>query len=162
MMNLEEIKALMQEFDQSGIHKMSLEIENLSLKLEKETMINKMMKVAPPTLAPAEPVVAMAAEGPSAVAVTAVPAQEPVQENAGEVPVKSPVVGTFYQASAPDAAPFVTVGQRVQKGQTLCIIEAMKMMNEIAAPVSGEVVKILVNQEDMVEYDQTIMLIKEG
>lgn len=158
MMNLEEIKALMQEFDQSGIHKMSLEIENLSLKLEKESMINKMMKVAPPVLSQEPPVVAMAVEGPSAVAVTAAPAQE----SPGEVPVKSPVVGTFYQASAPDAAPFVTVGQRVQKGQTLCIIEAMKMMNEIAAPVSGEVVKILVNQEDMVEYDQTIMLIKEG
>ncbi len=156
MMNLEEIKALIQEFDQSGIHKMTLEIENLSLKLEKESTINKMFKAPKATLIPAEahPEPVLEA-GPTAVSVVQL-------ENPGEVPVKSPVVGTFYQASAPDAAPFVTIGQRVQKGQTLCIIEAMKMMNEIAAPVSGEVVKILVNQEDMVEYDQTIMLIKEG
>ena len=76
-------------------------------------------------------------------------------------PVKSPVVRAFYRASSPEAAPFVTVGQRVQKGQTLCIIEAMKMMNEITAPVAGEIISILVNQEDMIEYDQTIMLIKE-
>ena len=118
--------------------------------------INKMFKAPKATLIPAEahPEPVLEA-GPTAVSVVQL-------ENPGEVPVKSPVVGTFYQASAPDAAPFVTIGQRVQKGQTLCIIEAMKMMNEIAAPVSGEVVKILVNQEDMVEYDQTIMLIKEG
>ena len=160
MMNLEDIKGLIQQFDQSGVHKMKLEMENLSLSLEKESVLNKAFKASKPALTPAEwiPAESIVETGPTAVSVAAVPAPE----HPGEVPVKSPVVGTFYQASAPDAAPFVTVGQRVQKGQTLCIIEAMKMMNEIAAPVSGEVVRILFNQEDMVEYDQTIMLIKEG
>ena len=64
-------------------------------------------------------------------------------------------------SSAPDAPAYVQVGDRVQKGQTLCIIEAMKMMNEIKAPVSGEIIEILAKNEDLVEYDQTIMLIKE-
>lgn len=161
MMNLEEIKGLIQEFDQSGVHKMKLEMEGLSLNLEKESVLNKAFKASKPVFTPTE--MASSAQPVMEQSVTvSTPPAAPVQENPGEVPVKSPVVGTFYQASAPDAAPFVAVGQRVQKGQTLCIIEAMKMMNEIAAPVSGEVVRILVNQEDMVEYDQTIMLIKEG
>lgn len=153
-MNLNDIKTLMQEFDKSGIYKFELEMEDIKLKLAKEPAAKTVVTV--PALQPAAP------------AAVPAPAQEPVISDAPVekaplegTPVKSPVVGTFYSASAPGAEPFVTVGQQVKKGQTLCIVEAMKMMNEITAPVSGTVTDILVQEEDMVEFDQVIMLIKE-
>ncbi len=75
-------------------------------------------------------------------------------------PIKSPFVGTYYAASSPDAEPFVKIGQRVQKGDTLCIIEAMKIMNEIEAEESGTIQEILVKNEDAVEFDQLLFVIK--
>ena len=74
--------------------------------------------------------------------------------------VKSPMVGTFYASSSPDVAPFVKVGDRIEKGQTLCIIEAMKIMNEIDSEVSGEVIEILVNDEEIIEYGQALMKVR--
>ncbi len=74
--------------------------------------------------------------------------------------VKSPMVGTFYASSSPDLAPFVEVGDRIEKGQTLCIIEAMKIMNEIDSEVSGEVIEILVNDEEIIEYGQALMKVR--
>lgn len=74
--------------------------------------------------------------------------------------IKSPMVGTFYASSGPDAAPFVKVGERIEKGQTICIIEAMKIMNEIEAEVSGEVLEILVNNEDVIEYGQALIRVR--
>lgn len=74
--------------------------------------------------------------------------------------VKSPIVGTFYKAPSPDAPDFAKLGDKVEKGQTLCIIEAMKIMNEIESEVAGEVVEILVNDEDIVEYGQPLMRIR--
>lgn len=74
--------------------------------------------------------------------------------------IKSPMVGTFYGAPSPDSAPFVKVGDRVEKGQTLCIVEAMKMMNEIKSDITGEIVEILAEAEDIVEYGQPLMRIR--
>jgi acetyl-CoA carboxylase biotin carboxyl carrier protein len=76
--------------------------------------------------------------------------------------IKSPMVGTFYRASAPDAPPFVQEGDMVQKGQTLCIVEAMKMMNEIESDVAGRIVKILVENGQPVEYEQPLMVVETG
>ncbi len=78
----------------------------------------------------------------------------------GLVAIKAPLVGTFYRAPAPDAPPYVEVGDRVKKGQVLCIIEAMKIMNEIESDVDGTVVEILVKNEEPVEYGQELFLIK--
>ena len=154
-MNLNDIKTLMQEFDASGIHKFSLEMDTVKLKMEKETTVQTVVAAPPMPHVPAMP--APVAEH---TAISAAPAAE-VEAPLDGTPVKSPVVGTFYSASAPGADPFVEVGQAVKKGQTLCIVEAMKMMNEITAPVSGTVTEILVKEEDMVEFDQVIMVIKE-
>ncbi|MCH5300148.1 MAG: acetyl-CoA carboxylase biotin carboxyl carrier protein [Ruminococcus sp.] len=103
----------------------------------------------------------------------AIPAQAPVQpvtaeqNTAAEAPVtdncstiKSPMVGVFYAAASPDSSPFVTVGQRVEKGDVVCIIEAMKLMNEITAEQSGVITEICVNNEDIVEYGQDLFKIK--
>ncbi|WP_352418183.1 acetyl-CoA carboxylase biotin carboxyl carrier protein [Proteiniborus sp.] len=74
--------------------------------------------------------------------------------------IKSPIVGTFYKGSSPDAPPFVKVGDSVEKGQTLCIIEAMKIMNEIECEAAGEVIEIYADNEDIVEYGQPILKIR--
>lgn len=151
-MNLQDIKELMKEFNDSAIHKLSIEMDEVKLKLEKEP--------PQPLQQPVMPAVLPSVQTNSPVDSCA-PTSETAPDTENGVPVTSPVVGVFYCASAPDAPAFVQVGDKVQKGQTLCIIEAMKMMNEIKAPVSGEVIRILAKQEGLVEYGETIMLIKE-
>ncbi|SCG84184.1 acetyl-CoA carboxylase, biotin carboxyl carrier protein [Proteiniborus sp. DW1] len=76
--------------------------------------------------------------------------------------VKSPIVGTFYSSPSPESEPFVKVGDKVEQGQTLCIIEAMKIMNEIECETSGEIIEILVNNEDIVEYGQPLIRIRRS
>lgn len=75
--------------------------------------------------------------------------------------VRSPIVGTFYRAASPDAPPFIEVGQRVEKGQTICIVEAMKLMNEIESDASGTIVKALVENGKPVEYNQPLFVIRQ-
>ncbi len=89
--------------------------------------------------------------------ITIIP-QEKVEQKEGNF-VKAPIVGTFYQSSSPDKPPLVKVGDKVKEGDLLCIIEAMKIMNEIKSPYTGEVAEILVGNEDMVEYDQPLFRI---
>jgi acetyl-CoA carboxylase biotin carboxyl carrier protein len=105
-----------------------------------------------PVKAPAQPPAA-----PAAAAVT-VPDAVPA-ENANYTEIKAPMVGTFYRAPSPDSAFFVKEGDTVSQGQTLCIIEAMKLMNELEADVSGRIVKVLVDNAQPVEYNQPLFLI---
>jgi len=107
----------------------------------------------------AAPAATVYAPAPAEAAPAAAPASEPEQEHTEEHQVTSPMVGTFYAAPSPDAEPFVQAGQKVQKGETLCIIEAMKMMNEIEAEYSGVVEAILVENATPVEYGQPIFII---
>ncbi len=107
---------------------------------------------AMPTVAPAAP---------------ATPASKPVAEDAPAAPagknlveIKSPIVGTFYRASGPDKPPFVKVGDTIKQGDVVCIIEAMKLFNEIESEVSGTVVKVLVEDASPVEYDQVLFLVE--
>lgn len=83
----------------------------------------------------------------------------PESDNGSGTEIKSPIVGTFYQAPAPDAEPYVKVGDRISIGQPLCIIEAMKIMNVIESEVAGKLVKVLVNNAQPVEYNQTLFII---
>ncbi len=92
----------------------------------------------------------------------AVPEREPVVEDAGLTPVKSPMVGTFYRAPAPDAEPYIQAGDSIEPGQTLCIIEAMKLMNEIQSEAGGKIVRVLVENAQPVEFGQELFLIKEN
>ncbi len=118
--------------------------------------------VASPTLAspdPSQNLGSALAETPAA-APAAVPAPVPVHVDTKWVPIISPMVGTFYRAAAPDEPPFVNVGDRIKVSQTVCIIEAMKLMNEIDADeVSGQVMEILVQNGEPVEYGQVLMRI---
>lgn len=119
---------------------------------------------APAPAAPAAPAAAPAAkpaEVPKAEApkAEAKPAEAPKAASKGQ-PVKAPIVGTFYSASSPDAPAYVKVGDRVKSGQVLCIIEAMKLMNEIEAEMDGTITEILVKNAEPVEYGQTLFMIE--
>jgi len=103
---------------------------------------------------------AMPAPAPVAVAAAPVAASAPVEEPVTGHTVKSPMVGTFYRAANPTSKPFVDVGQSVQTGETLCIIEAMKILNQIEADKSGTVTKILVGNGEPVEYGQALFIIE--
>ena len=103
--------------------------------------------------AAAVPAPALAAEAPSPVAA-------PVDPDAGLHILKSPIVGTFYGSPSPGAAPFVSAGDRVEKGQVVCIVEAMKLMNEIEADASGEIVKCLVSNGQPIEFGQPLFSIR--
>ena len=103
------------------------------------------------------PVIAAASAAPAAESADAAPAEE--QLPAG-TQVKSPLVGTFYSSPSPDEPPFVLVGQQVKEGDTLCIIEAMKIMNEIKAPCDGKIIRIMAQPGDMVEYNQVLCVIE--
>jgi len=105
-----------------------------------------------PVAPPAEPAPAAPAPAPETAAV---------DETDGLTPVKSPMVGTFYRSPAPDAEPYVEPGSQVEPGQTVCIIEAMKLMNEIQSEVRGKIVRVLVDNAKPVEFGQTLFLVQE-
>ncbi|MCH2134377.1 MAG: acetyl-CoA carboxylase biotin carboxyl carrier protein [Phycisphaerales bacterium] len=114
-------------------------------------------QAAPPPIA----VAPVAAAPTSAVPETqAAPAESAADDTAGLVPIQSPMVGTFYSAASPDADPFVQVGSTVAEGEVICLIEAMKIFNEIKAETSGTVQKVLVSNGDAVEFGQDLLLIK--
>lgn len=116
--------------------------------------------------APAQPAV-IAAPAPAAVPpapvpspkAEAAPAAAPAADNGNYLTIKSPMVGTFYRSSSPDKGPFVKIGDAVNNGQTVCIIEAMKLFNEIESDVKGKIVKVLVEDASPVEYDQPLFLV---
>lgn len=152
-MNIAEIKELVKVIDDSNLTTFELEQDGVKLVLKKEAVAE--MKVAAPVTVAAPVVTAVKEE---------VKVEESVKEATKEAPtgktINSPMVGTFYASSAPDKPAYVKVGDKVKKGQVVCIVEAMKLMNEIESEVDGEIVEILVNNEDMVEYGQPMFVIK--
>ena len=137
-MELESIYALMERFERSSITGLELEQNGTRLKLEKT--------------------VAVAAAAPAAVAAASVAAAPAVQEE-GEY-IKAPLVGTFYTAAGPDAAPFVQVGDKVQKGQTVCILEAMKAMSEIPAPMDCVIEEVLLDNGSLAAFDAPLFRVR--
>jgi len=91
---------------------------------------------------------------------TPVPPVNTEKPPSNTVPIRSPIVGTFYRSPSPDAAPYIEVGDTVKPGQVVCIVEAMKLMNEIESDVAGKIVKILVKNEDPIEYNQELFLVE--
>ncbi|WP_122033819.1 acetyl-CoA carboxylase biotin carboxyl carrier protein [Aliivibrio sp. EL58] len=151
-MDIRKIKKLIELVEESGIAELEIS--------EGEESVRISRAVAP--MAQLAPMQAVAAPAPVAAPIAA-PAAAPVAEVPAEVAghkVCSPMVGTFYGASSPDAKPFVKVGQQVTAGDTLCIVEAMKMMNQIEADKSGVVTAILVEDGNPVEFDQPLVIIE--
>lgn len=158
-MNISEVKDLMAQFDQSSLREFSFKTADSELTFSK----NEYTAPVVPAAAPAAPAPAVSVETTPVTAST--PATSDVEEadtnifaEGEEVP--SPLVGVAYLAPAPDKPAFVSVGDAVKKGQTLLIIEAMKVMNEIPAPKDGIVTEIMVNNEEVVEFGQGLVRIK--
>lgn len=160
-MELEKIIELIHTVSESNLTQFTMEEGNLkiSMKTDKQT---KIVAASAPVMPAAGPAVLTA---PQEMVAASVPAAAPAAaETEEEIPagniVKSPLVGTFYNAPSPDAEPFVKEGDTVKKGQVLGIVEAMKLMNEIESEFHGTVEKILVSNEQVVEYGQPLFVIK--
>jgi acetyl-CoA carboxylase biotin carboxyl carrier protein len=156
-MDIRKVKKLIELLDESGIAEIEI------TEGEEAVRISRYPTGVAAAPAPAPMPVAAAPQAPAAAPAAAAPAAEPavaVPDEEGYL-VNAPMVGTFYSSSSPGAPPYVQVGDRVSEGDTLCIIEAMKMMNQIEADVSGVIKSIRVQNGDPVEYGQTLFVIDQ-
>lgn len=156
MYTIDEIKEIITALDNSSVTEVELTCGNgEKIKLKKRSEVK--LVAAEPIEVPAAPMVIPAA--PAAPTAPAAPVAESAPVAEGKE-IKSPMVGVFYAAASPDSAPYVQVGQAVKKGDTLCIIEAMKLMNEINAEESGVISEICVKNGDLVQFGQPLFKIK--
>lgn len=157
-MKTSEIRDLIDFIAQSGLNEVDIETKELKLHVKREPD-QKVIKSAAPVIAAPVPV---AAATPIAPTVAAAPAkaEKPAAASSTTVEIKSPMIGTFYRSANPDSPPFVSVGDKITKGQTVCIIEAMKLFNEIESEVSGTIVKAMVENSSPVEYDQVLFVVE--
>ena len=161
-MEFDKVKELATLLENSSLTKLRLEEDGIVLELEAEPPQQLVNVAAPAVAAPAT-----AAPAPSAPPAPAPAAPAPSSGDSDDAPydmskltlVKAPMVGVFYAAPSPGADPFVHVGSKVKKGDTLCVMEAMKLMNEVVAEVDGEVVDVCVEDGDLVEFGGTLMKI---
>jgi acetyl-CoA carboxylase biotin carboxyl carrier protein len=158
-MKTSEIRDLIDFISKSGLNEVNIETSELKLQVKREPD-QKVFKSTPVPLAAQVSAPMMAA--PAAPASPGGKAEKTTSEGSGvkTVDIKSPMIGTFYRSSSPDTPPFVSVGDKITKGQTVCIIEAMKLFNEIESEVSGTIVKVLVENANPVEYDQVLFVVE--
>ena len=156
MFKFEEICELIQLVGSSGVANVEVEHAGSRVRIEGKTQV--VAASAPPPVATVEPM--RAAEGPAPAAVVHSEAEAAAPEDENLHPVASPIVGTFYRSPNPDADPYVKMGDFVEQGQTLCIVEAMKLMNEIECDISGTVVKVLPENAQAVEYGENLFMVR--
>jgi acetyl-CoA carboxylase biotin carboxyl carrier protein len=159
-MDLDEIKQILDMMRQHDLAEFELERDNVKIRLRKNSAggWNGTLPPMPPMPFVAAPVPASPAAGDGATPAS--PILAPANEDIDLAIVKSPIVGTFFRSAEPGAPPFTDVGQSVKKGQVLCIIEAMKLMNEINAECDGEIVKVYVENGQAVHYGERLFAIK--
>ncbi|GAB4374400.1 MAG: acetyl-CoA carboxylase biotin carboxyl carrier protein [Salibacteraceae bacterium] len=163
-MDLNQIQALIKFVSKSGVNEVELETKDFKINIKAGgTKGNEPQVVTVPSAyIPPQPVAA-----PQPVAPAPQPAAESKPETPAEskndeskyITIKSPMIGTFYRSPNPDSPPFVNVGDEISPGQVICIIEAMKLFNEIESEVSGKIVKVLAEDASPVEYDQPLFLV---
>lgn len=162
-MEYKQIQELIKTINKSNISELSIEEGDFKITIKQELsgqahfVTMPQMPIQMPLQAPQQ---ALPAAAPAAPAVEK-PAAAPAAAPAGNtVTIKSPMIGTFYRSPSPDKPVFVNVGDEVKAGQVLCIIEAMKLFNEIESEISGRIVKVLVDESSPVEYDQPLFLVE--
>lgn len=181
-MNISEIQDLIKFVSKSGVTEVEIEQKEFKITIKadptvkkkgrssandaveqamipQQMMITPQMVAAAPAPAAAPAVAAAPAPAAAPAATEAAPAAAPAEDNSKYVEIKSPMIGTFYRSSAPDKPPFVSVGDEIGPGKVICIVEAMKLFNEIEAEISGKIVKVLVDDQTPVEYDQPLFLV---
>ncbi len=163
-MELKEIKQLVKMVETSDISEVEIEEEGRKIRITKRfpSSNGEVHYISAPQNAAMPPVQMAPQAAPAALPSEAVAPAEETPKDDNLVEVRSPMVGTFYAAPSPDADPYTSAGSSVSVGQTLCIIEAMKLMNEIEAEVSGKIKEILVQNAQPVEYNQVLFLIEKS
>lgn len=160
-MNLKEVEELIRFVSKANVTEVELETKDVKLIIKTAKGQTEYRVEAPMTVAPAPMAVASAAapQPKQAPAPEAPKAETKGGDESKYVAIKSPMIGTFYRSSGPDKPAFVNVGDKIEKGKVICIIEAMKLFNEIESEVSGTVVKVVANDASPVEYDQVLLLV---
>ena len=160
-MKTSEIRDLIDFISKSGLNEVNIETKELKLSVKREPD-QKIFKSSPVPMPVATAPVVAAAVAPVATQPAKAEKAAVAEVPAGKktVDIKSPMIGTFYRSSNPDTPSFVSVGDKVTKGQTVCIIEAMKLFNEIESEVSGTIVKVNLENATPVEYDQVLFVVE--
>jgi acetyl-CoA carboxylase biotin carboxyl carrier protein len=155
-MDIKQIQDLIRFVSKSGVNEVSIEQKDFKITIKTNdapTFVNASI--------PAQPLAAAAAPQPVTLPASApVETAAPIADTSNYITVKSPMIGTFYRSASPDKPLFVNVGDEISSGTVLCIIEAMKLFNEIESEVSGRIVKVLVDNASPVEYDQPLFLVE--
>ena len=159
-MDIKQIQDLIKFVAKSGVNEVAIEEEDFKITIKTNQAPTYVTATVPaaapaplPAAAPAAPAAAPAAEAPK-------PAAAKTEDTSNYLTIKSPMIGTFYRSPSPDKPAFVNVGDDVASGKVVCIVEAMKLFNEIESEVTGKIVKILVDDAQPVEYDQPLFLVE--
>jgi len=155
-MDINLIKKLIKILEASEVTDLEVEENGVKIKLAKKVRVNQTVALAQP------PIAAPAMQQTAVTVAKTTDEQKAADEKTGLYEIKSPIVGTFYRAPGPDADFYIQVGDVVSAGTVLCIVEAMKLMNEIESDVNGKVVKVLVENGKPVEYNQPLFLIQKN
>jgi len=154
-MDIKQVQELIKFVSKSGVNEVSIEEKDFKITIKTNqppifapTPVSSVVPVAAPVAVAAAPVAA-----PGAADTT-------IQDNSNYITVKSPMIGTFYRSGGPDKPNFANVGDEIKVGQVICIIEAMKLFNEIESEISGRIVKVLAENSSPVEYDQPLFLVE--
>ena len=159
-MNIKEIQDLIRFVSKSGVSEVEIEQKDFKITIKTPVSGREVMAMAPvaaPIPMAMQP--AIAAPAPVAAPAPAAPSAAPAADSK-LVEIKSPMIGTFYRSSGPDKPSFVEVGSTIKAGDKVCIIEAMKLFNEIESEISGTIVKVLVNDSSPIEFDQPLFLVE--
>ncbi len=167
-MTLKELQELIRFVSRSNVNEVELETKDVKLVIKTgrsggQPIAETQYLTGAPAMPPVQvqPTVQMSPAPETHIASTPTPPAEPTpQHEAGRITIKSPMIGTFYRSSGPDKPAFVNVGDKIEKGKVICIIEAMKLFNEIESEVTGTIVKVLVNDASPVEFDQPLFLVE--
>ena len=173
-LDIKEIQELIKFVAKSGVSEVDLEIGEMKISIKTppkkgrgqvETVVQQIPVAAAPSMAPvAVPAAPVAAAPAAPVAASSEPAETPAastpeSDDSKYITIKSPMIGTFYRKPSPDKDVFVNVGDEISSGSVVCVVEAMKLFNEIESEVSGKIVKVLVDDMSPVEYDQPLFLV---
>ncbi|WP_316819891.1 acetyl-CoA carboxylase biotin carboxyl carrier protein [Pedobacter gandavensis] len=156
-MDIKQIQELIKFVSRSGVNEVAIEQEDFKITIKTNQAPTFVQATVPAQIAPVAAPVAVA---PAAAAPTEAKAPVAAEDDSKYITIKSPMIGTFYRSASPDKPSFVNVGDEFPVGKVICIIEAMKLFNEIESEVSGRIVKVLVENASPVEYDQPLFLVE--
>lgn len=160
IMNLEELEQIIRILKQNDVTEFELENDGVHIRLARGQKLVSVQNGSHASVSHVEPAISgFTPPAPAPSASTAAAPSSGADPYEGMIKVESPIVGTFYRRPSPDAEPYATEGKNVKKGDTLCIIEAMKIMNEIEAPVSGKIVKVMLSDSQVVEFGEVLFII---